>query len=158
METKIAIGIRATPSAIYYSVLEETDKEYITHIIDKVNVPTALKKPEQLKFIRNTFLDIIAEFNISVACIRVTESAAQGTSDIRIGIEAVIQELFASSTIQKYYAGQISSISTKLGISRDEFKPYAAGTEVYNEIDGWKKLSLEQRESILSAFSALNIK
>ena len=157
METKIAIGIRATPSTIFYAIIEENKTEFRTHVIDRVNIPSALAKPEQLKFIRNTFLDIISEFGISVACVRVTESTAQGVSDIRIGIEAIIQELFASSTIQKYYAGQISSISKKLNIKRDEFKPYADGTKTYNDFDGWKKLSLEHRESILSAFSALNL-
>ena len=157
LEKKISIGIRVTPSVVFYSIVEETEKEYITHVIDKVNVPSALLKPEQLKFIRNTFLDIIEEFNISLACVRITESSAQVTNVTRIGIEAVIQELFASSSITLYYAGQISSITTKLGIQRDEFKPLADGSKVYKKFDNWKQLSNESRESILSAFSALNL-
>jgi len=37
------------------------------------------------------------------------------------------------------------------------FKPYAEGREVFLEIDDWKSYSLEERESLMSAISALNI-
>jgi len=142
---------------IFYSIVEETDTAYLTLVEDKVIVPAALMKPEQLKFIRNTFLDIIDEFNINLACVRVTESSSQSANEFRIGVEAVIQELYASSSIKKYYAGQISSISAKLGIKRDQFKPLVAGTETYNDYEGWGKMKPEARESLLSAFSALNL-
>tara|TARA_B110001450_G_C17457232_1_gene414599 strand:+ start:342 stop:539 length:198 start_codon:yes stop_codon:yes gene_type:complete len=65
--------------------------------------------------------------------------------------------LFADSSIIKYYIGQISNISSNLGIERDMFKPYAEGKEVFMDIESWKSYSLEHRESILSAISAINI-
>lgn len=86
-----------------------------------------------------------------------TESNAQSINITRIYIEGVIQELFASSTIVKYYVGQISSISANLGIERATFKPFAEGKENFMEIENWKSFSLEQRESLMSAISALNI-
>lgn len=157
MENKIAIGIRATPTAVYYCIIKDIDDGYHTLALDKVNVPVALKKPEQLKFIRNTFLDIISEYKVCYACVRIAESVAQTPNENRIGLEAVIQELFASSTVIDYFVGQISNISPKLGISRDEFKPLAEGKEVFNNIEGWKELSQPKRESILAVYSALTL-
>jgi hypothetical protein len=152
-----SIGIRVTPASIYYTIVESKDEELEIIVIDKINNPKALIVPEQLKFLRNTLCDIINEFKITNACIRVTESTAQSTSIIRVYIEGVIQELFASSTIEKYFVGQISNISSNLGIDRSDFKPYAEGKEIFLEIENWKKYSLEQRESFMSAVSALNL-
>lgn len=152
-----SIGIRVTPSTLYFSIVS-FEKEVLEIVaIDKINNPKALNIPEQLKFLRNTLCDIINEFNITNACIRITESNAKSISIPRIYIEGVIQELFASSTIIKYYVGQISSICPNLGIERTKFKPYAEGKEVFLEIDNWKMYSLEERESLMASISALNI-
>ena len=152
-----SIGIRATPSTVYFSVVTFEDEELEITLVDKVNVPKALHIPEQLKFLRNTLQDIINEFNISNACIRITESNAQSVSIPRIYIEGVIQELFASSTVVKYYVGQISNISANLEIERASFKPLAEGKENFMSIENWGKFTLEERESLMSAISALNI-
>lgn len=154
---KKSIGIRVTPATVYFSIVSINDDELEIIAIDRINNPKALNTPEQLKFIRNTLGDIINEFSITNACIRVTESNAKSISIQRIYIEGVIQELFASSTIMNYYIGQISNISSSLGIERSKFKPLADGNEIYGNIDNWKKYSLEERESMLSAISALNI-
>jgi len=154
---KKSIGIRVTPSTLYFSIVSYESEVLEIIVVDKINNPKALNIPEQLKFLRNTLCDIINEFNITHACIRITESSAQSISVPRIYIEGVIQELFASSTIIKYYVGQISNISANLGIERNMFKPYAEGREVFLEIDDWKSYSLEERESLMSAISALNI-
>ncbi|MCH2232186.1 MAG: hypothetical protein MK105_17760 [Crocinitomicaceae bacterium] len=151
------IGIRVTPSTIYYSVITELDDGIEITILDKVNNPKALIIPEQLKFLRNTLCDIINEFKIKKACIRIAESTAQSTNINRVYIEGIIQELFASSTIENYFVGQISNISSNLGIDRGDFKPYAEGKNDFLNIEDWKSHSLEQRESIMAAVSALNI-
>lgn len=152
-----SIGIRVTPSTIYFSVTSSDGENLEIILVDKINNPKALDIPEQLKFLRNTLCDIINEFCIDNACIRITESIAQTPSILRIYIEGVLQELFASSTIKKYYIGQISSISSKLGIDKDQFKLFAEGKQNYLDIDNWEKFSLEERESIMSAISALNL-
>ena len=154
---KKSIGIRVTPSTVYFSVVSYENKELEITLVDKINNPKALSIPEQLKFLRNTLCDIINEFGITNACIRITESNAQSINITRIYIEGVIQELFASSTIVKYYVGQISSISANLGIERATFKPFAEAKESFMEIENWKSFSLEQRESLMSAISALKI-
>jgi hypothetical protein len=154
---KNSIGIRVTPTTIYYSIVEEKDEEIEIKVIDKINNPKALIVPEQLKFLRNTLCDIINEFKITNACIRIAESTAQGSNISRVYIEGVIQELFASSTIQKYIVGQISNISSNLGIERSDFKPYAEGKKKFLNVENWETYSLEERESFISAISALNL-
>jgi len=154
---KKSIGIRVTPPTIYFSVVTYVNEELEIILLDKINNPKALEVPEQLKFLRNTLCDIINEFSITNACIRITESNAQSLNITRVYIEGVIQELFASSTIVKYYVGQISNISANLGIERAAFKPFAQGKESFLGIENWKSYSTEQRESLMSAVSALNI-
>ena len=152
-----SIGIRASPSTVYYSIVAYDNEALEIHVVDRINNPKALLMPEQLKFLRNTLCDIINEFHVTNACIRVTESNAQRLSIARIYIEGVVQELFASSTIIKYYVGQISSISSRLEINRADFKPYSEGVNNFMGIAHWAKFSNEERESIMSAISALNI-
>jgi len=154
---KVSIGIRANPNQINYCVLSGTIDEFEIKIIDKIVNPKSLDVPEQLKFLRSTLGDIINENKVSNACIRITESNAQTVNVRRIYIEGVIQELIASSTIERYYVGQISSISAKIGIAREEFKPFAAGEAIFLGIDTWNELSSEERECVMAAFSALNL-
>lgn len=153
----ISIGIRANPNQVCYSVIKEQEKNIEIVLVDKIIVPKSLEIPEQLKFIRSTLRDIINENNVIYACIRITESNARQTNIPRIYLEGVIQELIASSTVEKYYVGQISNITAKLCIDRDEFKPFVNGQNTFMEMDLWSDISLEERESIMAAVSALNI-
>ncbi|MDQ1152374.1 hypothetical protein QE382_004358 [Sphingobacterium zeae] len=157
MKAKKSIGIRVTPATIFFSIVSLENDGVEVKTIDIVKSPKSMQTPEQLKFIRNTLSDIINEYQVNYACIRITESNARKVSIPRVYIEGVIQELFASSTIEKYYIGQISNIASHLGISRNEFKPYAEGDVDFEGIDDWKDLKLEHRESIMAAISALSI-
>lgn len=152
-----AIGIRANPNQVSYCVLDGSADQFEIKLIDKIINPKSLDVPEQLKFIRSTLCDIINENNVSVACIRITESSARQTSVHRTYIEGVIQELIASSTIKKYYIGQISNISSRLGIDRTDFKLFANGQKTFLEIEIWDDLSLEERESLMASTSAFNL-
>jgi hypothetical protein len=154
---KTSIGIRANPSEIIYSIIQGDENNLHIVLIDKIVNPKSLNVPEQLKFLRNTLRDIIVENKVENACIRITESNARSVSIPRIYIEGVIQELIASSTITKYYVGQISSISAKLNIDRADFKPFVEGKNVYMNIDIWGDLSKEERESVMASISALNL-
>ncbi len=158
MNKNTAIGIRVSPKVIYYSIINDSEDEFEIIIVDKLIVPAALRLPEQLKFIRSTFIDILNEFRVKVACLRVTESSAQTINRSRIGIEAVIQELMASSTITNYFTGQISSISAKIGFDRNDFcTRYKDAEIVFNDIESWGDFSSDERESLLAAFSALKL-
>jgi hypothetical protein len=151
-----SIGIRVKPDCIIYSIIKENDGNKEIILIDKVNVPIALEVPEQLKFIRSTFLDIIYENKVNRACIRITESMALKPSIERINIEAVIQELIASCTVEKYFVGQISNISAKLGMARENFKKIIESKEC-DFIEEWSNFNKEEKESLLAALSAFNI-
>lgn len=153
----IAVGFRTTPNNVFYSIIEEIEEQVVIKILDNLVVPNALDIPEKLKFLRSTFLDILTEFNVSVGCIRIAESNSDNISTERIYIEAVLQELIASSTLEKYYVGQISNISSKLSMERTDFKEYAEGRKVFHEIDGWERFKKEERESLIAAFSALTL-
>jgi hypothetical protein len=153
---KISIGIRVTPSHIVYSILKENGDSTEIALLDKLNVPVALQIPEQLKFIRNTFIDIIYENKVNLACIRITESTSKQISIERVNMEAIIQELIASSCIEKYYAGQISSITAKIGIKRELFKGIIASRDC-EYFEDWGKFNKEQKESLLAALSAFNL-
>src|SRR4051812_26412814 len=110
------IGIRTNPNEIYYAVLEQTNSKDILIIsCTKLIIPVSLIFPEKLNFVRKTFKDIILEYEIENAGIRITEPNAQSPNLERIAYEAIIQELFANSSVNKYLIGQISNISAKIG-------------------------------------------
>ena len=154
---KISIGLRANPNQVCFSVVREQEEMNEIFLVDKIIVQKSLDIPEQLKFIRSTLRDIINENNVSLACIRIAESNVKHVNIPRIYLEGVIQELIASSTVTKYYVGQISNISAKLGIERAEFKPFAEGRNDFMDMNIWSEISLEERESIMAAISALNL-
>ncbi|MBD3582742.1 hypothetical protein [Flavobacterium selenitireducens] len=154
---KTSIGIRATPSQVFYSVVTETDNNIEIKLTDKVILPKSMETPEQLKFLRSTLLDIINENNATLGCIRIAEASARSISVPRIYLEGVIQELIASSSIERYYVGQISNISAKLNINRNEFKPFVANENIFMGIAIWPELNAETRECVMAAISALNL-
>jgi hypothetical protein len=147
------IGIRATPTTVTFAVFD-ADHDSIVNV-EEIRIPAAFQIPAALKYVRSNLLDVLREYGVERAGVRVTEPNAQTMSIERIQIEGVIQEAFASSELQAYYVGQISSISKRLGIERTQFKPMIAGDEDPG-IENWKKMSKEAREAILCAIGAKN--
>ena len=94
------------------------------------------------------------EYSILEAGIRILEPTAQRISIERVQIEGVIQEAFASSPIKSYYIGQISNISSRIGIKRTEFKPLVEGESAPDGFEGWGNLSKAEREAVLCAMGA----
>lgn len=164
----IGIGLRVySNSNIFYTIIEETETEneteykYIT--ISNLKIPIALNEPERLNYLRNTLLDIISEYDINSALIRVKESVYNVTeiSIQRFYVEGVILETLAGSNISKYKLGKISTISSLLGIESSKFKKYAENEISFELLPSsldWSNYSLEERESILSCHASLNIK
>ena len=153
-----AIGIRVAPREVHYAVVENASEHSEEHELltnGSVVVPSALDFPAKLHFIRTTMLDIMAEYRVRRAGIRLTESTAKGVSVERLNLEGVIQELLCSSTVEAYFAGPIAAIAARLGEKdRSRIKEYFEGSSFLG-LDGWSGLSREQRESIVTAVAAV---
>lgn len=147
----ITIGIRAAPKAVTFVVYDTEEARVLN--IEEIKIPAAFATPEALKYVRSNLLDVLREYGVQQAGIRVTEAAAQGLSLERVQIEGVIQEAFASSDLGAYYVGQIATISSRVGIDRARFKPLVAGEEAW-EVDGWDTMTKEGREAFLCAMGA----
>ncbi|MGF6706951.1 hypothetical protein [Pseudomonas frederiksbergensis] len=146
------IGVRASPTEVIYCVFD-SNKNLIINI-GKINIPKSLGVPEQLKHIRLNLLDVLREYEVLEAGIRVLEPTAQSVSIERVQIEGVIQEAFASSNVKSYYVGQISSISSRVGIDRTQFKPLVEGETSLDGFENWHDLSKTEREAALCAIGA----
>lgn len=149
----ITIGIRAAPRVVTFAVYDSEAERIIN--VEEIKIPAAFSMPDGLKYLRSNLLDVLREYEVEQAGVRVTEPSAQSPSVERIQIEGVIQEAFASSNLSKYYVGQISSISSRLGIDRARFKPLVDGENAY-DIENWDKMTKEQREAVLCAVGAMN--
>lgn len=149
-----SIGIRVSPRAVTYVIYDGAAREIVS--VDAIAVPKALTAPEALKYVRNTILDVIREYAVEKAGVRITESNAQRPSHERIQLEGVIQEAFASSTVSDYYCGQISVISARLGIPRTDFKKYISNEMDFTAVADWAGHSSDEKEAILTAIGAMN--
>lgn len=151
----ITIGIRVSPKIIFFAIYD-SDTDTVVNI-EGIKVPAAFSTPESLKYVRNTILDILREYQVAKAGIRITESMAKGLSIERVQIEGVIQEAFASSSLKNYYIGQISSIAAKLGIDRADFKKYLSGELDFERVESWGSLSQNEKEAVFCAIGATNV-
>lgn len=154
-----AIGLRATPSAIYFAVVEtsaaQDEIELLT--VGSLPLPSARDFPDRLSFVRTTILDVITEFDVRRAGIRLIEYTAQTKSVERLNLEGVIQELLSSSGVEGYFAGAIARIGGLLGVpDRTQVKRYFEGEE-FMAVEGWKQRSMEERESIVTAVAAFGV-
>jgi len=146
------MGIRVKPGEVTFAVYDAEAHELIN--VEIIKVPKALSTPDALKYVRNNILDIIREYSIARAGLRVTESSAQSKNVERIEIEGVIQEAFASSCLKSYYIGQISSISRRIGFPREQFKRYVNNEIAYSDVENWAALKPEAREAVFAALGA----
>lgn len=151
-----AIGIRASPRNVFYAAVEKGDGHEVL-AVGSIVVPPALDLPEQLHFIRTTILDLMAEYQVRRAGIRLTEPTAQSTSAERLNLEGVIQELLSSSDVEAYFAGPIATIAARLGeADRSRVKEYFEG-QAFMGLEGWSDYTREQRESIVTAVAAAQL-
>src|ERR1035437_5201155 len=104
-----SIGIRVQPSIGHYTIISHSDESVHISDINIIKVPADCHWPAKLKYIRRTLNDIIDEYSISEAGIRSTEAFSQNSNNERIVIEGIIQELFASSSVEKYFADRKST-------------------------------------------------
>jgi predicted CopG family antitoxin len=154
----IVAGIRCTPHKVYYTIIEIKENDSFSLVHQELIIPKSFDVPNKLKYIRKTLLDIFKEYNVVRAGIRITENNAQSPDLFRIMLEAVIQELIASSNVEAYFTGVKGSIGSKLGIGNDgAIGLLIDGSQDYNNITDWKLFSKEHRESILVGFASINL-
>ena len=160
----IGIGLRVySNSKIYYTIINETDDEYIYLTTSHLKIPIALNEPERLNYVRNTLLDIVDEYNIESALIRVQELmyGVTETTIQRFYVEGVILETLAGGNISNYKLGKIATITSLLKIEPGDFKIFADNVKHFDLLPddlSWKDFCLEERESILACHASLNLK
>jgi hypothetical protein len=125
-------------------------------VCSEILVPPALEPPAQLNFVRTTLLDIMDEYEVQRAGIRVAEYNARQISWFRRNLEGVIQELLAAGSVPRYFAGPIATIASHLGEDRKTVKSYMDG-EPFLGVERWSQSKLEERESVLAATAALEL-
>lgn len=149
------LGVRVSPKVIYFSVCNSIEEEIIN--VEKIIVPQMLIVPEKLKYIRNNILDLLREYNIQKAGIRICESNSKNIDIERLYLEGVIQETFASSQVEGYKTLRLSGIASYFGTKAAELKKYIEKkhNDTGIEIDV-SNFSKEQIEAILVAIVAAN--
>lgn len=147
----MTIGLRASPTEVTFAVYDSDTKRIVN--IEEVVIPAAFDWPDKLKYIRSNLLDILREYGITSAGIRMTESMAKSVSVERTYVKGVIQEAFASSCLKRFYLGQIATIASRLGVDRKAFKEMVSGENGLN-VEGWNELSDKKREAVLTAIGA----
>ncbi len=148
------IGFRCTPSIIFYSIMDNQNDVITVIDVNKIIIPKSMTESNKLKYIRNTILDIINEYKIDIAGIRITESNSQRLNIERLHLEGVILELFASSCLIKHFIGQISNITRLLDVPRESFKKIVSGEQGFDDIPNFNEFNKEEKESLLTALGA----
>nr|DAM72563.1 MAG TPA: Protein of unknown function (DUF3010) [Caudoviricetes sp.] len=146
------LGIRVTPKKIYFSIFDKHNNEFKN--IEVIVVPQSLAMPEKLKYIRNNIFDLLREYHIQQAGIKITEANAQKMNIGRLYIEGVIQETFASSEIESYKTLMLAGMASKLQTSAKELKKFIEKqdnqTEIQMNVTDYVK---EEIESMLVAMA-----
>ena len=130
----VTIGIRAAPKTVTFAIYDSDIRRIIN--LEEIRIPAAFTVPDGLKYLRSNLLDVLREFEVERAGIRLTEAVAS-TNIERVQIEGVIQE------------------AAKLGVKTTAVKPLVDGDENY-AIEGWGQMSKEGREAVLTAVGAAN--
>ena len=147
------IGFRVEPTKVTFAV---HDAGRIINL-EELKIPNALEVPEKLKYARNSVLDILREYSVEKAIIRIPESTAQQVNVERTQFEAVIQEAFASSQLVKYYTARLVSLAKLNDIEYSDVKKYVSGELVIEPSEKWLSYTNIQREAVLCATGAVNV-
>jgi hypothetical protein len=145
------IGMRAHPKGVTFAIYDAKSKAVLN--VEQIKIPLAFDVPDALKYVRSNILDVIREYEVLKAGIRVQEPFSQLPNPFRTQIEGVLQEAFASSDVSAFFAGPIAVLARMLGVQRDAIKPAIEGKNSFS-IENWGMMSGEQREAILYAVGA----
>lgn len=145
------LGVRVSPKMSSFVVYCTESKKL--HCTDVIKVPATLDMPEKLKYIRNNILDILRLYEVDIAAIRVAEANSQNLNINRLYIEAVIQEAFSSSEVEKYYTIRKAGIKSALNLNEDKYKLILDSKESIYSIDN-TSFSPEANEALLAALAS----
>jgi hypothetical protein len=150
-----SIGIRAAPKEITFAILNTENGKVVN--VEELIVPVSLDRPESLKYVRNNILDILHEYSVTRAAIRINEGIADPNVE-RLQLEAVIQEAFASANLVKFKVFQIASLAPAINCPREQVKKMIDGTITpdFIESDDWARWDKVEREAILTAIGVSN--
>jgi len=152
------LGIRVEPKQTTFVIIHRKNDDLILINCECIKVPAALDFPEKLKYLRNCVLDILREYKVSVAGIRIAESITQNLNVTRLHIEGVIQEAFSSSNVDKYFTGRKNSIAARLNLKSSELDEYVSGRKKLSSLENWDALTTQTaREAALVALGALEL-
>ncbi|WP_416777991.1 hypothetical protein ACNFJN_07300 [Xenorhabdus budapestensis] len=147
------LGVRAEPKQVSFVVF--CNKENDLLCVDKIVVPKTLEIPEQLKYIRNSILDILREYQIQNAALRVAEGVSINKSVLRYYIEAVIQEALSSSNVKYYFVMRMNTIISRLKINKDDYNSILNSYKKLNNIDN-SSFKKTMNEAMMVAIAAVN--
>lgn len=151
-----SLGIRVEPKKVTFVVIDCVDNAANILNVENIKIPVSLDFPSKLKYIRNTVLDIIREYSVCVAGIRIAESSSQNIDTDRLHIEGVIQEAFSSSTVSNYFTGRLQTISKRLSITNSQYKDFLKPGSVYENLSNWDLCTnKENKEAALVGYGAL---
>lgn len=148
------IGIRVSPSEVTFCIYDDDENSIVN--IEEIAIPNALTVPERLKYIRCNVLDVLREYRVLKAGVRLSEPVARKINLDRVQIESVILETFASSELNSYYYGAINTIAAKNQLTKTNIKPLIQGELSPDHIENWLELSEKEREAVLTAKGAIN--
>ena len=74
----ITIGIRAQPKGLTFAIFDKDANKVLN--VEDIKIPAAFTVPEGLKYLRSNLLDVLREYSVARAGVRVTEPNAQVVS------------------------------------------------------------------------------
>ena len=145
-----------SPSKVTFAIVQGTPSQGFTLLnASAVFIPPALETPRKLQFIRTTLLDVMDEYAVTRAGLRLAEGTAQQRNPFRLNLEGVVQELLASSNVERFVSGPIATIASLLGQrDRKVIKALITGEASPAYAMDWASLSVDEREAVLMAVSA----
>lgn len=149
------LGIRVEPKETTFVVIATANDSFSLLNCENIKIPLALDFPDRLKYIRNCILDIMREYSIAVAGIKIAEGNTRNLNITRLHIEGVIQEAFSSSNVEKYFTGRKQSIASKLNIKPKEMDEIIKGDRQFSKLEKFNSLSNRiSREAALVGMGA----
>lgn len=150
-----AIGFRAEPKAIQWSVVSGTKGEPLIIADGNLAAPKTYSEAAALSWYRNQVLLLVDQYQPISGAVRYAELVSRNntaSTQTRLRIEGVILEALDSKGIIHVVTGALNTLSASIGGSK-QAKKYLAG----NEFRGvnWSERSSNRKEAILAATAAL---